>query len=293
MSEMIGAHSSPILGPDGKPGLRCPDDWKGPPIERMNIPTRAECGPQFSGMPIVIASRHSPGRRWYRCHGSTQEISMNAPGVDFLSATYERDYGRWNCEPGGQTVCLRLPPSVVQRYIHEDAQQFDLDTRYAFKDKLLTDAIFTLAGEIEQGLPNGALYAEGLSLMILGWLHQHYNCKKHTTSPSARSLSAAQKTSVRDFVDAHLGENLSIERMAAAVGLSPYHFSRLFRSSFGMPPHSHVLNMRVNHAARLLRMEQQRSIADIALATGFASQAHLTHAFKKLMHQTPARWRVS
>lgn len=292
--EMVGAHTSPILGPDGEPVLRHPVDWKGLILERKVIPARAECGPQYSGMPVVIAaSQHPPGRRWYRCNGTTREIPMIAPGVDLLSANYERDYGRWECEPGGETVCLRLLPSIVQRYIHEDAYHFDLETRYSFKDDFLTNALFTLAGEIQQGLPNGALYAEGLSLMVLGWLKQHYTHRSSPKPQQTRGLSSAQKARVLEFVDMSLDGNLSIERMAAELGISPYHFSRLFRASFGMPPHHYVLQMRVARAAHLLRSERQRSISDIAIATGFASQAHLTNAFRCLMGQTPARWRIT
>lgn len=218
---------------------------------------------------------------------------MIAPGVDLLSANYERDHGRWECEPGGETICLRLHPSIVQRYMQEDACHFDLETRYSFKDDFLTNALFTLADEIQQGLPNGTLYAEGMSLMVIGWLKQHYAIKSLQKFPKTRVLSAAQRARICELVDACLDGNLSIERMAAEVGISPYHFSRLFRGSFGIPPHHYVLRMRIARAAHLLRTERQRSISDIAIATGFASQAHLTHAFKGLMGETPARWRIT
>ncbi|MBS1226740.1 MAG: helix-turn-helix protein [Proteobacteria bacterium] len=216
---------------------------------------------------------------------------MAAPGVDLLGADYERDYGRWECEPGGETICLRLNPFVLERYLQEDAHHFDLELRYAFKDDFLVNSLFTLADEIQEGMLNGVLYAEGLSLTIIGWLGRHHSRKPCQALPQARALSSNQQAKVRELVDTFLDADLSVERMAAEVGLSPYHFSRLFRASFGVAPHRYVLQMRIARAAHLLRAERQRSIADIALASGFASQAHFSNAFKCHMGQTPARWR--
>lgn len=290
--ELLGAHSAHILGADGNPVLNRPVDWHGLLPERKQIPAFAECGPQFSGMPVVIAARaHASGRRWYRCNGTTQEVPMAAPGVDLLGASYERDYGRWECEPGGETICLRLNPRVIERYLREDAYHFELTLRYAFKDDFLVSALFTLADEIQNGMPNGVLYAEGLSLTIIGWLSRHHSCKPCQVAPPARALSSAQQATVSEFVETYLDADLSVERMAAEVGLSPYHFSRLFRATFGVAPHRYVLQMRIARAAHLLRSDTQRSIADIAFASGFASQAHLSNAFKCHMGQTPARWR--
>ncbi len=289
--ELVGAHSSEIVGADGQPVLRRPLDWKGLTLERKEIPVFAECGPQFSGMPVVIVSKHSPGRRWYRCHGKMQEIPMIAPGVDTLGAAYERDYGRWECEPGGETICLRLHTDIIQRYIQEGAYHFDLETKYSFKDDALVRAIFSLADEMQQGFPNGKIYAEGMSLMIIGWLGRYHARKPALPDSQVRGLSASQQEKVRELVDTYLDSDLSVECMAAEVGISPFHFSRLFRVSFGMPPYHYVLQMRIARAAYLLRSERQRTVADIALEVGFASQAHLTHAFKQHMGETPARWR--
>ena len=290
--ELLGAHSAHIVGADGNPVLNRPADWKGLLPERKQIPVFAECGPQFSGMPVVIAARtHAAGRRWYRCHGTTQEVPMAAPGVDLLGASFERDYGRWECDPGGETICLRLNPCVIERYLQEDAYHFDLTLRYAFKDDFLVNSLFALADEIQDGMPNGVLYTEGLSLTIVGWLSRHHMHKPSRALPPVRALSSAQQVKVRELVDTYLDAELSVERMAAEVGLSPYHFSRLFRAAFGVAPHRYVLQTRIARAAHLLRADAQRSIADIALASGFASQAHLSNAFKCHMGQTPARWR--
>lgn len=290
---LVGSYRSHVLGDNGKPVLQFPSGWKGLILERLVIPTRKEYGPQFSGMPVVFASQYSPGRRWYRCNGKTQEIPLIAPGMDFLSANYERDYERWECDPGGETLCLRLHPSVVERYMHEDAHHFDLETRYCRKDEQLLRHVFSLADEMQRGMPDGMLFAEGLSLAIIGLLSQHYSQRPKRVLPQTKSLSSEQQARIRELIDTQIDADLSIERLASEVFISPFHFARLFRSTFGMPPHRYVVQTRVARAAQLMSAEASRTITDIALATGFSNHAHLTREFKRQMGQTPASWRVS
>lgn len=289
--ELLGTHSSHVLLQAGRRALEMPAGWRGILIERKEIPAKAECGPQFSGMPVVIASRYSPGQRWYRYDGVLREIPMIAPGIDTLSATYERDYGKWECPHGGETICLRLPNDVRERYLQDEAHRFDLDTQYSTKDDQLLTTIFSLAEEMQMGMPNGTLYAEGLSLSIFGLLVKHHAVKKPAEITVAKGLARWQQERIRAIINTELDGDLSIERLANETGISPFHFSRLFRNTFGLTPHRYVMQTRIARAAQLLRAEKERTVADIALEVGFASQAHLTHAFKCQMGETPARWR--
>ena len=289
--KLIATYRTPILGADGQPLLQTPAGWQGPIMERLAIPTTGECGPQFSGMPAIFTSKRAPGRRWYRCNGRTLEIPTPPLGMDILGATYEREYEHWECEPGCETLCMRLHPATIERYLQEDAYRFDLQTRYAHLDEALTNHLFALADELQEGLPNGTLFAEGLSMMIVGWLRRHYVCTPPPETTTKGGFSSAQQNTVREFIDTYLGADLRLETMATELGMSPFHFLRLFRHTFGMPPHRYVLQMRLARAAALLRNERERTIADIALTTGFASQAHFTSTFKRHTGQTPATWR--
>ncbi len=292
--KLIGTYRPQVLGPDGQPLLKSPEGWKGLILERLVIPTSAEFGPQFTGMPVLFASKYSPGRRWYRCCGKTQEVPLIAPGLDLLGATYERDYERWECDPGGETLCVRLHPSIIERYMQEEAFHFDLEPKYSHRDEFLVSTLFSLANEMQMGMPNGTLFAEGISLMIIGWLNHYYTNKKVRELPRVGVMSAARQAMIRELVDTTLDANLSIEQMAAEVGISPFYFLRLFRATFGMTPHKFVLQTRISRASSLLlQTDRQRTIADIALATGFSSQAHLTSVFKRYMGCSPARWRAT
>jgi AraC family transcriptional regulator len=91
-------------------------------------------------------------------------------------------------------------------------------------------------------------------------------------------------------VEASLDEAWSVERMASEVGLPRRTFAAFFRGAQGMPAHQYLLRLRADNAAELLR-STDLSIADVALKTGFAHQAHMTGVLSRLKGQTPGRIR--
>ena len=96
---------------------------------------------------------------------------------------------------------------------------------------------------------------------------------------------------IREYIDSHLSENISLDRMAEMAGLSVFHFARAFRRSFGTPPHSYQLRRRIEHAHHLLR-QTELALSEIALSTGFSDQSHFARHFRRLTGMTPsaARW---
>ena len=74
------------------------------------------------------------------------------------------------------------------------------------------------------------------------------------------------------------------------VGLSSSHFARAFRTSVGISPHQYVIGQRIGEARRLLAA-RRLSVAEVALALGFADQSHFAEAFRKATGTTPGRYR--
>jgi AraC-like DNA-binding protein len=95
---------------------------------------------------------------------------------------------------------------------------------------------------------------------------------------------------VVDLVEANLAEHISLSDMARVAGLSPFHFSRVFKLATGSSPYQFVTGRRVDRALRLLS-EDSMSIAEVALACGFANQSHFTAAFTRSMGISPGRYR--
>ena len=91
------------------------------------------------------------------------------------------------------------------------------------------------------------------------------------------------------FIRAHRTDPLDLEDICQACGLSRAYLIRAFRRRFGLTPHDYLLDQRVQCARAQLR--QGSSIADAALAAGFADQAHLQRAFKRHLAATPGHYR--
>lgn len=93
----------------------------------------------------------------------------------------------------------------------------------------------------------------------------------------------------REYIDAFFDHNLSIEKVAAVAGLSPYHFIRVFGRHTGLPPHTCLTQVRVRRARAMLKAGQ--TVATAACAVGFADQSHLNRHFKRLTGITPGKYR--
>ena len=96
--------------------------------------------------------------------------------------------------------------------------------------------------------------------------------------------------SILDYIDANLDANLSLETLAELAGVLTHQFGRAFKRKVGEPPHQYVLARRIEAARSLLRTTEQ-SISDIAYATGFSSQSHMTTTFRREIGVTPAQLR--
>ena len=105
--------------------------------------------------------------------------------------------------------------------------------------------------------------------------------------PPARHLLRA-----KDLADARYTEQLSVDDLAAAAGLSRAHFSREFRRTFGVSPHAYLLTRRLERAAALLR-NTDNSVAEVCLAVGLQGIGSFTTSFKRTYGKTPTAYRAS
>ena len=96
----------------------------------------------------------------------------------------------------------------------------------------------------------------------------------------------------KDLADARYREALDVPALARAAHLSPAHFSREFRRTFGETPHQYLLTRRLERAAALLRTTD-RSVADICLTVGLRSVGSFTTSFGRLFGLSPTAYRAS
>jgi AraC-like DNA-binding protein len=89
---------------------------------------------------------------------------------------------------------------------------------------------------------------------------------------------------------AHLADEPDLAALARTAGLSPFHFSRVFKAHTGVPPHRYLTGLRLEEAKRLLR-DSALSVTDICYEVGFRNLSHFIAAFRAHAGVTPSRYR--
>ena len=137
----------------------------------------------------------------------------------------------------------------------------------------------------------GWQYAERVAAaMVSRYFHLLKQSRLTDGQPRRTALPRWRLQRVREYVQLHLGQTITLSDMAAAASLSPMHFAAQFRIATGQRPHDYLLTCRIDRAKTLLATTN-RALIDIALEVGFCTQAHFTTVFKRFTGNTPSLWR--
>lgn len=105
-------------------------------------------------------------------------------------------------------------------------------------------------------------------------------------SPSGRTNAVSV---VKDYIAAHLDEEMTRESLAALVYLNPDYLSHMFKKETGSSLTSYIIDARIAESKRLIS-QGNLSIRDIAIACGFQNVSYFSKQFKKATGMTPRKW---
>ena len=211
--------------------------------------------------------------------------------------------GRLTFVPAGHEFYGWQHPRMLTRvsffYIDPQNTLFDGDVRFSeidFRPRLffVDPELWHLAAKLREaavrdGTP-GAQYGEALAVLLGHELIRLNGEPAHTGGIKRGGLSGWQQKRVTDFIEAHLAEDVRLSVLAGLVELSPYHFVRAFRQSFGVPPHRYHVRRRIERAKALLQ-EPDTSVTAVASAVGFAETSSFSTAFRKVTGSSPRDYR--
>jgi len=235
-----------------------------------------------------------------------------APG--FVALVPDGTPVRWSWSSRISFSVLTLQPAFVDRVAAEvfglEPQDYRLQLTERANDTVITNIAGVLAREVVRAEAGSRLYAESLANILAVHLLRHYancadgrlleSCAAPEEPPTEEAADMAVRTATQPrgvgdalrFIHANYSRDLSLNTIAGAAHLSPFHLARLFKQTLGVSPHQYLIQVRVNSARSLLAAGSgERSLAEVASAVGFADQSHLTRHFKRITGVTPRQFR--
>ena len=168
--------------------------------------------------------------------------------------------------------------------------EIEFKPRLFFYDRDLWETALKLKTLVENPGSMHRQYAEALGIVLTHELVR-MNADTVLRGPVNRGgLACWQQKRVAAYIEEHVADDIPLATLAELVRLSPYHFCRSFKSSFGMPPHRYHANRRIERAKQLLA-NRELPVTVIALDVGFSETSTFTAAFHRLTGQTPTSYR--
>ena len=162
--------------------------------------------------------------------------------------------------------------------------------RVFIDDAELLKTAFRLTSALERPQAHDWAYCEALGVVLAHDLVRLGQRGRRPERSVHGGLAAWQEQAAKRHIDERLADHVSLAALAALVRLSPCHFSRAFKQSFGMPPHRFHIHRRIERAKELLA-DPGRSVTEIAISVGFSSASSFNGAFRKTTGVTPSEYR--
>ena len=217
----------------------------------------------------------------YRSRGETFELVAGAFVVGYPGDEFMCTHDHHLC--GDECLSFRLDPAIVET-IGADSHVWRMGCVAPLPELMVLGELAQACaqndsdvGIDEVGVLLAARFVEAVSGRTQG-------PPRASASDRRRAVAAAL------WLDEHSHEAIDLETTAAEVGLSAFHFLRLFARAIGVTPHQYMVRSRLRHAARLLA-DDARSITDIALDVGFSDLSNFVRTFHRAAGVSPRAFR--
>jgi AraC family transcriptional regulator len=266
--------------------------WRGISVELIQPATRDRIECRFNG-PVHLLVVYERG---IRHEGET--FVQGAPRSTL------RDYaGKLIFVPAGHEYREWQKPRALPRVFYfylgatelraqcglDDAEAMGLVPRVLFEDAMLWDTASKLKTLGENPMSNNKLYAEALGVVLAHEVARlsHGEPRIHLHAPGR--LASWQERTIVSYIEEHLAEPIPIAQLAQLVRLSPFHFCRAFKQSFGVSPHRYHTMQRIEHA-KVLLTKPAPSVTDVGLSVGFRQTSSFSTTFRRATGMTPSAY---
>jgi AraC family transcriptional regulator len=205
-------------------------------------------------------------------------------------ALCDRHQGEWVGLMNVPHIQLGISDAALMAASHEPNGEVELRPHRKFADSRLGALARLVHSEMVGGFPSGRLFLDSIEQAMAVALVSGQAVMHSPVRISGGGLGPWRLRRITELVRARLEDELGLEELAQAVGLSTAHFARMFRKSTGESPHQFVLRQRLERAKAMLRAPDTR-ILDVAVACGFKTQQHFAQAFRDVCGISPTGYR--
>lgn len=184
---------------------------------------------------------------------------------------------------------LYISPDTVKSLASDIAER-EMDAPFFPDPIILNDELaqhYLAFHQASQGLAS-RLEQDSLLQSLITRLIVNHTSTVNELRPIGREREAIRR--VREYLQDHYGEDVTLNRLAEIADLSSYYLSRVFKAEVGISLKQYQAQVRIDRAKTLI--SQGIPLQQVAIDTGFVDQSHLTHHFKRFVQTTPGQYRV-
>jgi AraC family transcriptional regulator len=265
--------------------------WNDVVVEQHRFPSVELADVMFKRHVVIINIGHSITYE-FKKEGRFQPFFKARGAISFFPSDQPFSC-RLKVERGvlGNVLFLALDPAFMSRVaegLELDAERIELVEQRRGTDPTLHHVALALQAGVQSGAALDRLYGEALSTALAVYLLREYGAAVVGPKRQYGGLPREKLVRAVAYIQDQLDTDLTVSEIAQAVGLSPNHFTKLFKESTGQSPYQYVVEARVRKAKELLTTAKF-TISEAAHHVGFVDQSHLTRHFKRVFGLPPRR----
>jgi AraC family transcriptional regulator len=266
--------------------------WRGLEVIHNRYSYRELAVPAYSSHIIAVHFGH-PVTLVEKINARTYESCLKQGDVTIVPAGLPSE---WRCVEGEEidVINMHLQPeflrSVAAGVSDADPDQIEIISQLGKQDAQISYISYALRAALEDNNPASQLYAESLATALAVHLLHNYSAAAQPVRDYTSGLPTHKLRRVREYINEHLEDDLSLSDLASVSVMSPHHFARQFKQATGLSPHQYVTSRRIEQA-KVLLAKTDLSITEIALRVGCASQSHLSKLFRQITGTSPKAYR--
>ncbi len=214
-----------------------------------------------------------------------------APGKICLLPEDHRS--RWNIPQKLEMFHLYFDASKIKstalQVLDRDPRQVELKDLTFKADPYAENILKSIIHPLDWSEKTNRLALSSAADLFLIHILQNYAETSQNLPTIKGGLPAYICKRIDEYLRANFDAAISINELAELSGYSSYHFARMFKESFALPPHQYLNKIRIEKAKEILQSGEM-TLAEVALSCGYSSQAHFTANFKKATDLTPRQF---